>query len=334
MGSMGIVVDPPSFDLGARVRDRHELRDVQTLIAQAPIKRFYVPVLRRLSRVDEVELHTPLIRPVLERSGSELRSVIYGDRYRRTGSLDRSIQGRELAFPRTTDRGRNPCSSAHACASPEGRAHGADTCACAGAPACAAASLPADTSDRRASCSLASLLGAASRGSSDNQIGAGRAQSRECAAAAPTDHARCSSHTTPNARSWRAARPCAPSPRSAPKSTGPAHGVALASELFSDHLAQDVLIEREVGHQALEARVLIAQLAELADLGEPELRVLLLPQVKARLAHPELPAYICHRRPAFRLAQRHGNLLVGKSLALHGPRLPFRRTSEVSLVQF
>src|SRR2546421_3790166 len=45
---------------------------------------------------------------------------------------------------------RNPCSSAHACAAPEGRAHGADTCACAGVPACAAAGLPADTSDRRA----------------------------------------------------------------------------------------------------------------------------------------------------------------------------------------
>src|SRR5438270_2078499 len=40
---------------------------------------------------------------------------------------------------RTTDRGGNPCSSAHACAAPEGRAHGADTCACAGVPACAAA---------------------------------------------------------------------------------------------------------------------------------------------------------------------------------------------------
>src|SRR5882762_4177929 len=228
-----------------------------------------------------------------------------------------------MAFHRITDRGRNPCSSARACAAPEAPVRGAGTCACGGAPACAIAGLPDDTSDRRASCSPANPLGEASRGSSGYQIGAGHARSRGCAAAAPTDHARGSSHTTPNARSWRAARPCAPSPRSAPKSTGPAHGVALASELFSDHLAQDVLIEREVGHQALEARVLIAQLAELADLGEPELRVLLLPQVKARLAHPELPAYICHRRPAFRLAQRHGNLLVGKSLPLHGPLLRF-----------
>src|SRR5207302_7049676 len=228
-----------------------------------------------------------------------------------------------MAFHRITDRGQNPCSSARACAAPEAPGLGADTCACAGARACVIAGLPGDTSDRPASCSPANPLGAASRGSSGSQIGAGHARSRGCVAAAPTDHAPGSSHTTPNARSPRVARPCAPSPRSGPKSTGPAHDGALASELFSDHLAQDVLIEREVRHQALEARVLIAQLAQLPDLGEPELRVLLLPQVKARLAHPELPAYIRDRRAAFRLAQRHGNLLIRKSLALHGPLLLF-----------
>jgi hypothetical protein len=53
---------------------------------------------------------------------------------------------------------------------------------------------------------------------------------------------------------------------------GPARGGALASELFSHHLAQDVLIEREVRrHETLQARVFIAQLPQLADLGEPEL---------------------------------------------------------------
>lgn len=34
MWSMRIVVDPPCFDLVARIFDRQELRDVQTLIAQ------------------------------------------------------------------------------------------------------------------------------------------------------------------------------------------------------------------------------------------------------------------------------------------------------------
>jgi len=47
--------------------------------------------------------------------------------------------------------------------------------------------------------------------------------------------------------------------RNAPESTGPAHDGALASELFSDHLTEDVFIEREVGHRALEACILIAQ---------------------------------------------------------------------------
>src|SRR5438270_194118 len=175
---------------------------------------------------------------------------------------------------------------------------------------------------------------AASRGSSGSQSAAARAQSRGCAAAAPTDPERRSSHTTRSARSRRAAALCAPSPRNAPESTGPAHDGALASELFSDHLAQDVFIEREIGYETLQARVLITQLAELADLGEPELGVLLLPEVKARLAHPDLTAHIRHRCAAFRLAQRHGNLLIRKTLPLHGPLLPIWRTSEVSLVQF
>src|SRR5438067_11982080 len=95
MGSMRIVVDPPRFDLGARVLDRHELRDVQTLIAQSSVERLYVPVLSGLSRMDEVEFYAALVCPVLERSGSELRSVIYRNRHGRPGMLDRSIQGRD-----------------------------------------------------------------------------------------------------------------------------------------------------------------------------------------------------------------------------------------------
>src|SRR6267378_4550946 len=236
-----------------------------------------------------------------------------------------------MASHRITDRGQNPCSSARSCAAPGGLVHGAGTCACAGAPACAIAGLPDDTSDRPASCSPASPLGAASRGSSGSQIAAARARSRGCATAAPIDPERCFSHTTRSARSRRAAALCAPSPRNAPESTGPAHDGAPASELFSDHLAQDVLIEREIGYETLQARVLITQLAQLVDLGEPELRVLLLPEVKARLAHPDLTAHIRHRCAAFRLAQCHGNLLIRKTLPLHGPLLPIWRTSEVQL---
>jgi hypothetical protein len=58
----------------------------------------------------------------------------------------------------------------------------------------------------------------------------------------------------------------------------------------------------------------ITELPELADLCKPELGVLfLLPQIKARLAHADLAADICVPL---------SDLLIGKSLALHGPLSP------------
>jgi hypothetical protein len=59
-----------------------------------------------------------------------------------------------------------------------------------------------------------------------------------------------------------------------------------------------VLIEREIGHQALQARVLVPQLPQLVDLGQPELGVLLLPEVKARLSPRAVDR---HPPPACRL---------------------------------
>lgn len=50
---MPIVVDAPSFDFRLGVFQRHELRDVQALIAQPLIEQFYVPVFGRFSRLDE-----------------------------------------------------------------------------------------------------------------------------------------------------------------------------------------------------------------------------------------------------------------------------------------
>jgi hypothetical protein len=47
-----------------------------------------------------------------------------------------------------------------------------------------------------------------------------------------------------------------------------------ASDFFSDDLRRDVLIQREIGHQALQLRVLFAQLALLADLAAAQVRVL------------------------------------------------------------
>ena len=53
--------------------------------------------------------------------------------------------------------------------------------------------------------------------------------------------------------------------RSAP--TRRARVYASASDFFSNDLRQDVLIEREIRHQALQLRVLFAQLPEFPDLA-------------------------------------------------------------------
>jgi hypothetical protein len=80
MWTVCIVVDTPVLDLLSGVLERSELIDVQTLIVQPSIERLYVPVFSGLSGMREVEFHSPLIRPLLERPGDELRAVVHGDR--------------------------------------------------------------------------------------------------------------------------------------------------------------------------------------------------------------------------------------------------------------
>ena len=83
-----------------------------------------------------------------------------------------------------------------------------------------------------------------------------------------------------------------------------------ASDFFSDDLRQNVLIEREVRHQALELVAFFTQLAQLADLRRPQVGVFALPNVESGLAHSELAAYISDRGAALRLPQRVGDLFV------------------------
>jgi hypothetical protein len=52
-----------------------------------------VPVFSGLSGMNEIELNASPIGPFFERLGCELRSMIDGDRDRRTRSFDRSVQG-------------------------------------------------------------------------------------------------------------------------------------------------------------------------------------------------------------------------------------------------
>ena len=96
---MRIVVDAPVLELLARILERHELTDVQALVAQPPVERLYVPVLRRLSGMREVELHTTLIRPFLQRLRCELCAVIDRDRQGGSGAIDDAIQGGDDVTP-------------------------------------------------------------------------------------------------------------------------------------------------------------------------------------------------------------------------------------------
>src|SRR5581483_2054790 len=88
--------------------------------------------------------------------------------------------------------------------------------------------------------------------------------------------------------------------------------------VFLHDLLQDVAIQREVGHQALELAVLLAQLPRLA---QPKPRVLLLPDVKPGLADPVLATDVAHLRPRFRLAQRPQNPLLTAALLRHSHAL-------------
>lgn len=79
VGPTSIVVEPPRFDLGLRVRERRELVHVQTLIAQPAIKRFDERVFDGFARLYEIKLYAATIRPVLQRARLKLRAVIDRD---------------------------------------------------------------------------------------------------------------------------------------------------------------------------------------------------------------------------------------------------------------
>src|SRR5215470_16553365 len=97
----------------------------------------------------------------------------------------------------------------------------------------------------------------------------------------------------------------------------PAPDDARASGVFSQRLRQHVLVEREIGHQALQPSVFVLELPQAAELAHAQVRVLLLPAVEGGLTDPQLPADVPDRGTALGLAQSVGHLLFGEFRALH-----------------
>jgi len=95
-----------------------------------------------------------------------------------------------------------------------------------------------------------------------------------------------------------------------------------AFRLFSDHLLQDLLFQRQVGDDASQARILVFELLELAQLAYAKIGVLLLPCVEGCFRHPKLPTEVNHWPATFSHSQRIGDLLFGKPRTLHGYYLP------------
>src|SRR5215472_4207083 len=97
----------------------------------------------------------------------------------------------------------------------------------------------------------------------------------------------------------------------------PAPDDARASGVFSQRLRQHVLVEREIGDQALQPIVFVLELPQAAE-----------------LTHAQLPADVPDRGTALGLAQGVGHLLLGEFRALHRSR-PFwvdRRRRHFTLV--
>ena len=94
-----------------------------------------------------------------------------------------------------------------------------------------------------------------------------------------------------------------------------------ALPVFSEGLLQDVLVEREISDDVLEAGILVLELAHPSELTHAQVRVFLLPDVARRLANAELPANVRRGRPAVSLPQGVGDLLFRELRSLHGPPL-------------
>ena len=95
-----------------------------------------------------------------------------------------------------------------------------------------------------------------------------------------------------------------------------------------------MLVERQVRHHALQARILLAHLPELPYLGRAQAAILFLPEVKRRFGDARLPTHIHDGRAGLRQAQGIGDLLFRVPRLLHRFSFPRGGTSEATLLYF
>lgn len=99
----------------------------------------------------------------------------------------------------------------------------------------------------------------------------------------PTDLARCFCDTNCRWKIDPADTPSGHLPDARPGSIEPPPGGVSASDLFSDHVLQNMLVQSQVGHNPLEPRVFLFKLAQPTNLASRKIAVLLPPVVKRRL---------------------------------------------------
>src|SRR5262249_7467129 len=140
-----------------------------------------------------------------------------------------------------------------------------------------------------------------------------------CACATPSAAAglRCTAHSS--ARPRALGRPAAGSGDTPPVPTRPGPAVGPASDLFCDHLPQDLLVERQIGDELLQFSILLAELTQLAHLGRAQVPELLLPAVVRLLADLVLPTKLRNRHAALPLPEDVHHLLRRELARPHRP---------------
>jgi hypothetical protein len=111
--------------------------------------------------------------------------------------------------------------------------------------------------------------------------------------------------------------PAVRSPDDAPRSAGRARAGAQASVFFWQHVLEDLLVERQLGDELIEPRVLPLEILQPRELGLRQRPVLLAPAIERGLGYTVLPAELRHRHPGLRLLDGIPDLLLREPTRAH-----------------